>query len=281
MIARALAEYDGDVRAEWARIRVEPTKWRCSPWGDEGGGFWVVAVDDARVLWFNDIEDGFNWSGFSERGTIGEYGCSQDDFAQILERIARIRSARTWTRLRETEVPPELAAPGTIVKRQTTYWEVRAADGAVFRIHFRGKVEVAFTSAECTGVELSTRHPLLALYDEPSRSLYISGTPIDPPTLVDRLDRLIREGSRGWRGLADHSGGRDHVERLLRAGYGLLMSAPESVCAVVAAALEDAAVRTSILDGAPARPGNRLLLLGASYLIAREFTFERRPESAR
>ena len=64
-IARALAERDDAVRAEWNRMRIEPEKWSCSPYADDRGGFWAVAVDGERVLWFNDNEDGFNWSRYT------------------------------------------------------------------------------------------------------------------------------------------------------------------------------------------------------------------------
>lgn len=42
--------------------RLPPAKWQLSPWGDQGGGFWVVAVHGDRALWYNDIEAGFNVS---------------------------------------------------------------------------------------------------------------------------------------------------------------------------------------------------------------------------
>jgi hypothetical protein len=59
------------------RVAFEPTNWSQSPYGDEGGGFWAVAADDNRVLWYNDIEDGFNVSTCAEWGTIpaDEYWC--------------------------------------------------------------------------------------------------------------------------------------------------------------------------------------------------------------
>jgi hypothetical protein len=62
----------------WGAIRIIPRKWALSPWGDLGGGFWVVALLGERVVWFNDIEDGFNLSRFSSHGTIDEYWCNQD-----------------------------------------------------------------------------------------------------------------------------------------------------------------------------------------------------------
>lgn len=61
-------------------IRVNPEKWTLDPWGNEGGGFWVIGVIGKTVIWFNDIEDDFNHSLYKKYGTIGEYWCNQDDF---------------------------------------------------------------------------------------------------------------------------------------------------------------------------------------------------------
>ena len=61
-------------------IRVPPEKWSLSPWGDLGGGFWVVGIIGVNILWYNDIEEGFNRSSFSKFGEIGEYTCEQDEF---------------------------------------------------------------------------------------------------------------------------------------------------------------------------------------------------------
>ena len=274
IIADGLAEYDEDVRAEWRRIRIEPTKWRCSPWGDEGGGFWAVAIDDGKVLWFNDIEDGFNRSAFSQHGVIDEYVCDQTTFTEILEQIAQEKTSRATEALEPGGAPPGLAGPGEIVRRQTTYWELRSATGAMWRASFVGKEEFVFAEAAYPGAEVLTEHPLLALYDEPARSLYFHGLSIDARGLAVRIASTIHHSTRGWRGLdADAVG---HLQRQLAGGYGLLMDAPESVCRAVASVLEAGGVGASILGDAPARPGRRVLLLGRSYVIATAFKFERR-----
>ena len=80
IVERHLADCSGDELEYFASVAIEPERWRQSPWGDESGGFWAVAVDADQVLWFNDIEEGFNVSRFSERGTIPEreYWCNQD-----------------------------------------------------------------------------------------------------------------------------------------------------------------------------------------------------------
>ena len=37
---------------------MEPAKWKEPNFGDEGGGFWIVAICGTKVIWNNDIEDG-------------------------------------------------------------------------------------------------------------------------------------------------------------------------------------------------------------------------------
>lgn len=63
----------------WETIRIEPTKWKQQPYGDTGAGFWVVAIIGATVIWYNDIEEGFNRSRYSSYGTIDDYWCNQDE----------------------------------------------------------------------------------------------------------------------------------------------------------------------------------------------------------
>jgi hypothetical protein len=70
--------------AFWNQVRVQPVKWAMSPWGDLGGGFWVVAVIGQKCIWFNDIEDGFNTSGFKSFGVIAEYWCNQSSLLECI-----------------------------------------------------------------------------------------------------------------------------------------------------------------------------------------------------
>ena len=74
----------------WHLIRTPPEKWALHPWGDLGGGFWVVAVFGRSALWYNDIERGFNVSRFQTEGVIpsGEYWCNQDPLAVALAALA-------------------------------------------------------------------------------------------------------------------------------------------------------------------------------------------------
>jgi hypothetical protein len=95
-IARDLLECSAEQREFFARTRITPTKWHLPRWGDEGGGFWAVAVHRNRVLWYNDIEDGFNVSNFDVPGQIpqDEYWCNQDPLRWALLRLEHGRGTR-------------------------------------------------------------------------------------------------------------------------------------------------------------------------------------------
>jgi hypothetical protein len=91
MLAQELASCTDEQRAYLQRVALPaPQKWQLTPWGDLGGGFWAVAVQRDRVLWYNDIEDGFNVSCFVQRGVIptAEYRCNDEDVQQALLRLA-------------------------------------------------------------------------------------------------------------------------------------------------------------------------------------------------
>jgi hypothetical protein len=71
----------------WELIKVPPEKWKQNPWGNEGGGFWVVAIYGNTVIWYNDIEEGFNRSSYRNFGEIIEYLCNQDELEWTIQYI--------------------------------------------------------------------------------------------------------------------------------------------------------------------------------------------------
>lgn len=89
MLSRDLADCSEEYQHLFKRARITPAKWRLTPWGDEGGGFWAVAVHENRVLWYNDIEEGFNVARFEVPGEIpnSEYCCNQDPLSYALPRL--------------------------------------------------------------------------------------------------------------------------------------------------------------------------------------------------
>jgi hypothetical protein len=69
----------------WEAIRIEPEKWQQRPYGDAGNGFWVVALVGRTVVWYNDIEEGFNRSRYRAYGQIEDYWCNQDELELTIE----------------------------------------------------------------------------------------------------------------------------------------------------------------------------------------------------
>jgi hypothetical protein len=83
----------------WECISIIPNKWVQRPYGDLGGGFWVVAILGRFVVWFNDIEDGFNISEYSNFGEITGYGASQDALGVAVQHLVNMIANGTGRRL--------------------------------------------------------------------------------------------------------------------------------------------------------------------------------------
>ena len=71
----------------WEIIKIDPQKWTQEPYGNKGGGFWVVAIIGNTVIWFNDIEEGYNRSTFSKFGAINDYYCNQDELEWQVQNV--------------------------------------------------------------------------------------------------------------------------------------------------------------------------------------------------
>jgi len=86
----------------WQVLRIEPEKWQQHPYGDSGGGFWVVAIVGRTVIWYNDLEDGFNRSRYSTYGTIDDYWCNQDELDLTMQYlISAIEQSADLVRLKK------------------------------------------------------------------------------------------------------------------------------------------------------------------------------------
>ncbi|MBV8467023.1 MAG: hypothetical protein JO218_13850 [Burkholderiales bacterium] len=72
-------------RRMWDAVRVTPAKWAEPSYGELGGGFWVVGIQGETVVWYNDIEGGFNRSPYKTPGTIADYRCNQDELEHVME----------------------------------------------------------------------------------------------------------------------------------------------------------------------------------------------------
>jgi hypothetical protein len=84
------AQMNGKELRLWNIIKIKPQKWSEENYGGEGGGFWVVGIFGQSVMWYNDIEGGFNISSYSSAGKIDEYACSQDELYLTTRAILRL-----------------------------------------------------------------------------------------------------------------------------------------------------------------------------------------------
>ena len=73
----------------WELIRIQPARWSGGEYGEETGGFWAVGVFGNQVLWYNEIEEGFNLSRFTAYGEIDELWCNQDELNWVIARLMR------------------------------------------------------------------------------------------------------------------------------------------------------------------------------------------------
>ncbi|WP_428661745.1 hypothetical protein [Runella sp.] len=78
---------NGELWNFWQLIRIDPSKWVEKEFGEEGGGFWVVAICGTKVIWYNDIEEGFNISDYKAFGQIGDYYCNKDELSWSINRL--------------------------------------------------------------------------------------------------------------------------------------------------------------------------------------------------
>lgn len=77
----------GELERLWELVKIFPEKWEQAPYGTTGGGFWVVAVCGRRIIWYNDIEEGFNISRYEQYGRFTEYWCNQDSLEHAVQQL--------------------------------------------------------------------------------------------------------------------------------------------------------------------------------------------------
>ncbi len=86
-IQKTETDLNGELGNFWQLIKIDPSKWAEKEYGVEGGGFWAVAICGTKVIWYNDIEDGFNISDYKTFGQIEKYYCNQDELSWTVTRL--------------------------------------------------------------------------------------------------------------------------------------------------------------------------------------------------
>ncbi|SHH76140.1 hypothetical protein SAMN05421866_3682 [Chryseobacterium oranimense] len=86
-ILKTETDLTGELWNFWQLIKITPSKWIEKEYGDEGDGFWVVAICGTKIIWYNDIEEGFNISDYKNYGQIEGYYCNQDELNWAVTRL--------------------------------------------------------------------------------------------------------------------------------------------------------------------------------------------------
>jgi hypothetical protein len=71
----------------WELIKIQPEKWSEEKYGKETDGFWVVGIYGKNVVWYNEIEEGFNISNYNNYGTIAKCTFEQYTLNQIIYQL--------------------------------------------------------------------------------------------------------------------------------------------------------------------------------------------------
>jgi hypothetical protein len=87
-IAQGRARMSTTNRCLWDVICIPPERWLQHPFGDAGGGFWAVGLIGRMVIWYNDIEEGFNRSVYSTYGLIEDYWRNDDELDVTIGYVA-------------------------------------------------------------------------------------------------------------------------------------------------------------------------------------------------
>lgn len=274
LIEEELVGLDDAILEAWEAMRIAPQKWQCSPWGDGGGGFWAVAEHDGRVVWYNDHEGGFNTSPFTSRGVIDEYWCNQDSLSELLLRLPEAVQADQWPlSLASADAPEELRRGGVVVRRLTTYWDVRDLEGRLWRCHFKDKAEVLYQEDTFAEMAVLDEHPTLPDHRAPKERLFLSSRPRNASGLLARLGTVVDEVTGGWRDLHDYLNPMNEF----RLAFGLLLEGPRIVVRAAAKVVEAEGVEYSILGITTQEGDVRALVFGRNCVIASAFWFERLP----
>jgi predicted esterase YcpF (UPF0227 family) len=85
LLSQQLTDCEPELVAVFETYKVAPFRAPIDRYGREESVF-VVARKGDEVLYFEDVEDGFNFSPISPHGKILEHWCNQDELKHALRR---------------------------------------------------------------------------------------------------------------------------------------------------------------------------------------------------
>jgi hypothetical protein len=159
-----------------------------------------------------------------------------------------------------------------ITRRQTTYWEFFEPPQK-FRVHFQGKYEWRFVSAEVPSFEVTESHPVLMDYELPSAVIWANSRASDPQELFLAICERLAPLVAPWREVRTLFNTMADPVDILRCGYGQLMSGPAPYVEEARALIEAAGVKIQHAVYKP-QGGMKALVAGPNYVLARDFRVE-------
>ena len=164
--------------------------------------------------------------------------------------------------------------PYEIIRRQSTFWDLRRDDQAVERVHFVGKEEFGFSEGMVPSFEILEAHPLLMEYQSPWAMVYAAQRVSASARVTRELEDAIEEELAPWRSPSRYLNPVG-VEQLLSTGHGQILDAPAPIADVCVAVLDAARVPFKRLVGRPARSSPKAFIAGVNYVVAKSFSVER------
>lgn len=85
-IQKSESDLEGELLNFWHLIKIIPIKWDQKDYSIDSS-FWVVAICGKRIIWYNDVEGGFNISEYTAFGTFDQFFCEQDEFSWSIVKL--------------------------------------------------------------------------------------------------------------------------------------------------------------------------------------------------
>ncbi|WCT11538.1 hypothetical protein [Mucilaginibacter jinjuensis] len=148
--------------------------------------------------------------------------------------------------------------------------------GPVWKVTVSGVEEELIKRSWSQNIGLYTEHPLLLEYTDPYRELYLNGTTEDALDLFIDINRAVSQLSNDSEDISRYLFSYSSIAQLSKQGHGLFASGPKTILTLHAECLSRYGIKP-IFIGDKDRGSNELKLfkLGYSYVIGRDFLFEK------
>jgi hypothetical protein len=87
LIIHTESQLMGELENLWKLIRILPEKWQHKTYCTESSGFWVVAIFGREVIWYNDIEGGFDIGEYNQYGYLLHYSSGQNHLIDLIKLV--------------------------------------------------------------------------------------------------------------------------------------------------------------------------------------------------